>query len=438
MRSLPRDWPRAFAHVDADCFYVSCELIRRPELRGRPVAVMSSQDACVVAKSYDAKARGIATGMPVWEAEKRLPGLVLLPADFRFYGLMSARMFAVLARFSPEIERYSIDEGFLDMEGLRGLFRCDYRTLADRMRRAVREELGITVSIGISVNKLLAKMASEANKPDGSTVVPGRRVAEFLAGRSCGDIPGIGARRAALLRKFGVHTARQLADVGFAQVRRLLGKFGVDIWRELNGEQVFALDMGEALPKSMARTASLGCRTRARRLVEGHLSYHVFRLAMDMTSRGLRARRLRVMLRLGNFERVYADVPLPRASSSYPQLSRAAIRGLDELWPPEREVGACGVIAMSLARANQAQGTLFADDGEETRMLPLWESIARINRKYGRRTVQPAASAVVPERTGRQPRFRYPVIEGRAGYASETYSTSKQVLMAACSIVFRS
>ncbi len=413
MKRLLHDWPRAIAHVDADCFYVSCELTRHPGLAGRPVAVMSSQDACIVAKSYAAKARGITTGMPVWEAKRRLPGLELLPADFRFYGLMSRRMFAVLSRFSPEIERYSIDECFMDLQGLRGLFRCGYPELARRMRRAVRGEIGITISVGISVNKLLAKMAAEAGKPDGGTIVPGRRLAAFLAGRACADVPGIGMRRASLLRKFGLHAALDLACADMRLVHRLLGKTGLDLWRELNGEAVFPLETGERLPKSMARTASLGRRTKRRRDVEQALAYHAFRLCMDLHARGLLARRLRVSIRLGNFEHVHVDVPMHAETADYRHLVRAAMQGLHAIWRPDTEVGGCGLIALRLQRAGRAQQRLFAD--EEEQLLPLWQAMARINRKYGRGTILPAAAAAHAAEAGKQPRFCYPLM--RAGDA---------------------
>ncbi|RMG91595.1 MAG: DNA polymerase IV [Zetaproteobacteria bacterium] len=413
MKRLLHDWPQAIAHVDADCFYVSCELTRRPGLVGRPVAVMSSQDACIVAKSYAAKARGITTGMPVWEAKRRLPGLELLPADFRFYGLMSRRMFQVLSRFSPVIERYSIDECFMDMQGLRGLFRCGYAELARRMRRAVNEELGITVSVGISVNKLLAKMASSSNKPDGSTIVPGRRLEAFLAKQNCAQVPGIGAKRASLLCKFDLHTARDLACADMRLVRRLLGKAGLDLWRELNGDCAFPLTTGERLPKSMARTASLGRRTRKRKDVAQALAYHAFRLCMDLQARELVARRLRVSIRLGNFEHVHVDVPLPGETADYRHLIRAAMQGLHALWRPDTEAGGCGLIALRLDWANSAQQRLFAEHEEQ--LLPLWQAMAHINRRYGRGTILPAAAAEHASATGAQPRFRYPLL--RAGPA---------------------
>jgi DNA polymerase V len=145
---LPVDWPNALAHVDADRFYAACERARHPELRKVPVCVLSSQNACVVAQTYDAKVRGIVTGMPVWEARRLLPEATYLPADFRHYGLISGQMFAILRRFSPEVEVYSIDKGFLGLKGLCSLWRTSYGGIADLIRETVKVEAGVTVSVG--------------------------------------------------------------------------------------------------------------------------------------------------------------------------------------------------------------------------------------------------------------------------------------------------
>ena len=196
---LLSDWPNAVAHVDADCFFAACELARSPKLRGRPVCVMSSQDACIVAKTYDAKAVGIRTGMPVWEAKKLLPRAVYLPADFAYYGQVSDKLFAILSRFTPEVEVYSIDEAFLGLNGIRSLWRKSFAEIADTIRTAIKSEAGITASIGISVTKTLAKIASDIHKPDGTMLVPGREIQSFLAGVEIKDIPGIGGNRRALL-----------------------------------------------------------------------------------------------------------------------------------------------------------------------------------------------------------------------------------------------
>ncbi|PJA31626.1 MAG: DNA polymerase IV, partial [Zetaproteobacteria bacterium CG_4_9_14_3_um_filter_53_7] len=201
------DWSNAIGHVDCDAFYASCEAVRHPELKGRPICVLSSQNAIVVAKSYAAKALGITTGMPVWEARKLAPQVVFLAADFRYYGQMSDKLFSILRRYSPDIEIYSIDEAFMDMNGIRMLWRKSFQQLADDIRLTVARETGLTVSVGISVTRTLAKMASESNKPNGSTILPGRRIADFLAELPVAAIPGIGRNRAALLYKFNIHTA---------------------------------------------------------------------------------------------------------------------------------------------------------------------------------------------------------------------------------------
>jgi len=176
------DWPNAVAHVDADCFFAACELARSPKLRGRPVCVISSQDACIVAKTYDAKAVGIYTGMPVWEAKKLLPHAVYIPADFTYYGQISDKLFAILARFTPEIEVYSIDEAFIGLNAIRSLWRKSFSEIANSIRTTVKSEVGITVSIGIALTKTLAKIASDIHKPDGSMVVAGHDIHAILVG----------------------------------------------------------------------------------------------------------------------------------------------------------------------------------------------------------------------------------------------------------------
>jgi len=414
------DWPEAIAHIDADCFFAACEQLRRPDLAGRPICVLSSQDACIVAKTYDAKAVGIRTGMPVWEAKKLMPEAVYLPADFRFYGLLSAQMFSILRRFSPAVEAYSIDEGFVDLNGLRGYWRMGYGEMGDAMRRTIRQETGLTVSVGVSVTRTLAKMASEANKPNGLAVVSGRHIAEFLSGRDAQDIPGIGGRRAALLAKFGIGSALEFARSPEPQVQRLLGRGGLDLWRELNGIKLFGLETSPQLPKSMARTASLGMRSDDVRLVRAHLSHHCFRLGMDMVARGIKARRFAVQLRLGNFEHVVRGERLPIATQHLNVMQRTATRLLHGLWKPGMVVGACGIVATEIAPDGHAQAELFSGDGDvngvgrEALDLPLWQAMQQMRGRFGNAIIRPAGTLLrqgPPARHGK--RFGYPLITCR-------------------------
>jgi len=394
--------PQAVVHVDADCFYAACELVRRPALRGRPLCVLSSQDACVVAKTYDAKARGITTGMPVWEARRRMPDAVYLPADFAYYGQMSRRMFAVLARFASEVEHYSIDEGFLGLGVLEG-----DENIADGIRQTVKRELGITVSVGISVTRTLAKMASESNKPDGSTVVPGRQIASFLGTRHVRDIPGIGGRRAARLESAGIQTAADVAMAPPGRVRSLLGRGGMDLWHELNGVAVWPLVSAPRLPKSVARTASLGTVSGERRLIAAHLTHHVARLATELVAKGLLAGRLTVFVRLKSFACERHEVRFAFPSNNFFRFNAAVRQALGAIYSAGEAYRGCGVVARDICRADTAAEDLFGVMRTDARQAGIMRTVAEINHRYGRGTVAPLQCA--EPRPGRL-RFIYPLI----------------------------
>jgi len=407
---LVSDWPCAIAHVDADCFYASCELARRPDLRGRPVCVLSSQDACVVAKTYDAKAAGISTGMPVWEAKKLLPKAEYIPADFSYYGQMSDKLFAILARFSPEIEIYSIDEGFIDMNGLRSLWRKGYGEIANAMREAVRRETGITVSVGVSVTKTLAKIASEFNKPDGTTIVPGRRIQEFLGRVKARAIPGIGANREALLDKFGIGTALQFIEADEALIRKLMGRSGTDLRCELRGERVFALELEPRLPKSIARTASLGEITAIRETLAAHLTHHTTRVATELVMKRYMAAKLAVFLRLKSFDSASVEIRLDYPTASYFVLSRAVQAALDRLYQPGQLYRGCGVVASEIRFAASVTHDLFGVMEQDGRQGTLLETMDVINGKYGTGTVRMLASLPL-KRHEKARLFNYPLFE---------------------------
>ncbi|MHB1618570.1 MAG: Y-family DNA polymerase [Sulfuricella sp.] len=407
---LVSDWPHAIAHVDADCFFASCELARRPDLRNRPVCVLSSQDACVVAKTYDAKAAGISTGMPVWEAKKRLPNAEYIPADFGYYGQMSDKLFAILARFSPEIEVYSIDEGCIDLHGLRSLWRKGYGEIALALREAVRSETGITVSVGVSVTKTLAKIASEFNKPDGTTIVPGRRIAEFLSRVKAGAIPGIGANREALLDKFGIATALQFIEADEALIRKLMGRSGTDLRRELRGEPVFALELEPRLPKSIARTASLGEITTSRETLAAHLTHHTTRVATELVTKRYLAAKLAVFLRLKSFDSARVEIRLDCPTASYFVLSRVVQAALERLYQPGQRYRGCGVVASEVRFAASVTPDLFGVMEQDGRQGALLETMDAINGKYGSGTVRMLASLPL-KRRGKTQCFNYPLFE---------------------------
>ncbi|WP_018294891.1 DNA polymerase IV [Mariprofundus ferrooxydans] len=403
------DWPSAIAHVDCDAFYASCEAARHPKLRGRPICVLSNHNAMVIAKSYDARVLGIRTGTPVWEARRLAPHAAFLTPDFRYYGQISQQMFSILRRYSPVVEVYSIDEGFIDFNGIRQLWKKTYRELADEIRHAVWHELGITVSVGVSVSRTLAKMASEHHKPNGTTVVPVQAIDTFLAELGVGEIPGIGRSRAALLCRKDIRTALQFARADEGLLQRLIGRHGQMLRHELNGRAILTLECEPPLPKSMAKTASMGRISEKRRVIAAYLGYHALRLVADLVAKQLLVSRLYLFLTLESFECRGLEVGLGLPTNSLKRINGAAHHALGRLFIEGESYRGCGVVATQLQREAHAQPDLFGLMREDLRQQQLMQAVNAINRRFGEQAISTAQVRTV-KGCSVGPRFRYPLL----------------------------
>ena len=229
--------------VDCNNFFVSCERVFAPKLIGRPAVVLSSNDGCVVARSNEAKAMGIAMGIPFFKVKGLVESgqLCALSSNYALYGDMSRRVMSVIRRHVPEMEQYSIDECFIVLPEIE-----DYQAFGCRLSQIVEQWTGIPVSVGLAPTKTLAKLASRfAKKHKGyrgccliDTQEKRRKALELTNLR---DVWGIGRKSAAKLEQMGLHTAWQFARSGQKQIRKLMGIAGEETWRELNGEAVLGL-----------------------------------------------------------------------------------------------------------------------------------------------------------------------------------------------------
>ena len=225
--------PRTILHVDLDAFFAAVEQRDRPELRGKPVVVGGggpNQRGVVSAASYEARRFGIHSAMPLREAGRRCPDAVFLPVDGRKYLQVSRDVMAILRRYTPLVEPISIDEAFLDVTGSRELF-GDGPTIARAIKDAVRDEIQLTISVGVATTKLVAKIASDLEKPDGLVVVPPGEEAAFMAPLDIGRLWGVGEKTATALREYGVRTMGDLAALPVDLLERRFGKHGVDARR---------------------------------------------------------------------------------------------------------------------------------------------------------------------------------------------------------------
>jgi DNA polymerase V len=388
------NWPNTIALVDADYFYANCELARHPEWRGKPVMVMSRLNSCILAKSPEAKKAGIGTAMAAWDARKVCPKGIFLEGDFRYYTLMSRRLMEILRRWSPAVEVYSVDEAFVDLNGLRALYRKPFDQIARDIQSEVCRSLGITVSFGISVNKTLAKMAVEIRKPNGLLAVPGKAIDSFLSSLPVGDIPGIGSNREALLEKWGVRTALDLARRPLDWVERTLGKPGLFLWRELRGEVSFPFQSEPPPPKSIGRTSSFDKPTSSLDAVRGLAIYHLERALESLCRQRLLVGEVALYLRDKAFQTYGFAHRFQNPTDDFYDLV-GAFQKLFVQIPRNRVWRSSGAMLTRLSPATGCQLDLFQDPQKLVQSEKLNKAKLSLNERFGRTTVRSGATLFI-------------------------------------------
>ena len=229
---------RVIFHCDLNCFFASVELLDKPALWDVPVAVCGdpkSRHGIILAKNEPAKKRGVQTAETVWQAKKKCPVLVLLPPHHELYEVYSRRVNEIYGRFTDLVEPFGIDESWLDVTGSLHLFGGDARALADRIRATVKAETGLTVSVGVSFNKVFAKLGSDLKKPDATTVIPPEGWRDIVWPLPVGDMLFAGRSTQRVLGQYGIETIGQLAACPEEMAEQLLGKMGGQLWRYANG-----------------------------------------------------------------------------------------------------------------------------------------------------------------------------------------------------------
>ena len=289
---------RVIFHCDLNCFFASVELLDKPALWDVPVAVCGepkSRHGIILAKNEPAKKRGVQTAATVWQAKKKCPVLVLLPPHHELYEVYSRRVNEIYGRFTDLVEPFGIDESWLDVTGSLHLFGGDARALADRIRATVKAETGLTVSVGVSFNKVFAKLGSDLKKPDATTVIPPEGWRDIVWPLPVGDMLFAGRSTQRVLGQYGIETIGQLAACPEEMAEQLLGKMGGQLWRYANGldnspvrpghqrEPVKSVGNGTTFPADLVRWEqirqglaplcdSVATRLRRQRLYAGGVS----------------------------------------------------------------------------------------------------------------------------------------------------------------------
>lgn len=377
-------------HIDADSFFASVEVAQNLQLRGRPVCIMTANASCILAATYDAKKLGVKTAMPVYQAKKLLPrNAVYIKARFALYAQYSERMFCIFRDFSPLVEEYSIDEAFIDLAGLKRLYRKSYADIARDIAKRVELELGITVSVGVASTRTLAKIASKRNKPCGLCEVPRKALPEFLKTVHTADVPGIGRNSVALLKKYHTSTAFEFVMLPEYLVQKLLAKPGIILWKELRGEAITKVTSEKATPKSLSRVRSFA-PTRDLQFITQHLIYHLALCTYKLRRMQMGAKRVYVYIRDRNYNIIGVEWEESRGHASALQFISATLPLFEEK-VRGYEARSVGAIFSHLTQSSNYQLSLFAEDNYISRQENLLIAGDKINVKYGAFTVRPAS-----------------------------------------------
>lgn len=378
------------ALVDCDSFFVSCEQKVNPELKGKPVCVMSARGQCVISRSKEAKALGIRMGMPYFQVEGKMKEATFINASHDLYGNVSREVMSILKEFSPNVEVYSIDEAFVDLTGLERLYKKNYLEIAEMIRAEIKEQVDIPVSIGVSSTKSLAKLASDKAKKleEGIFLIGSRKILPVLERTSIDEIWGIGRNLSALLRKNGILTAYELVKQSDIWLNKQIGIRGLEMKHELLGEMVSPVSNEIKLPKSIQKTSAMAKFTSDKEYIKNSLNYHIHRACVKLRRLNAKCHGIGLMLRTKDFKVYYDKRVLNQATSFELEISDIIFEMLDELYNPNILYRSTGVTLDSFVYNNEAQLSLFANNEEETKKEKLSKCFDKLEEKFGKDIIQ--------------------------------------------------
>ncbi|HEX8880193.1 MAG TPA: DNA polymerase IV [Candidatus Acidoferrum sp.] len=373
-------------HVDMDAFFVSVELLERPELRGKPVVVGGQKDqrGVVAAASYEARKYGVHSAMPLRTAGRLCPNAIFLDGHHRRYGEWSDRVASILARFSPIVEMVSIDEAYLDLAGTERLHGPPLAA-ADKLLRTITQSTELPCSGGLATTRLTAKVASDQAKPSGLVWVPPGAEGRFLAPLPVRKIPGIGEVTERALSALGVETVEQLAAVPREKLERIFGQWGEALYRKARGGDSYEFVI-DAEPKSISHNHTFGEDTADVNEMATMLSHLSQKACKRLREAGLAARTLTLTIRYAGFETHTRAKTLAEPT----QLDGDIYAALQELFRKHRDtrrkVRLLGVSLSGFTHGNKQLELLEAERREK--LARLTKAADRLRDRFGFSKVQ--------------------------------------------------
>ena len=383
---------RTILHCDLNSFYASVELLSRPDLRERPVAVCgdpASRKGIILAKNEPAKRFGVKTAETIWQAREKCPDLVLLPPHHELYRKFSRLVNHIYGQYTDLVEPFGIDESWLDITGSMHLFGGDARVLADTLRERIKQELGLTLSVGVSFNKVFAKLGSDYKKPDATTVISRENWQSIVWPLPVGDLLYVGGAARKLLHQYGVDTIGALAACRREMLETLMGKMGGQLHEYANGlDREAVRSRAEAEPvKSVGNSTTFPKNLTTREEVRRGTAVLADSVATRLRRLGLYAGGVQVTVRDPAFHDRSRQRQFAAPTHLIRDLMESAMNLTTELWQPPAPIRALAVTAIHLSPEDTAyeQVDLFntAALPKKERQEKLEAAMDRIRGKFG-------------------------------------------------------
>ncbi|TMC68400.1 MAG: DNA polymerase IV [Chloroflexi bacterium] len=390
---------RAILHCDLDAFYASVEQRDHPEYRGKPVIVGGTGPAergVVMAASYEARAFGVHSAMPLAIAGRLCPDGIYVPGNFDRYVEASDAVMAIFEERTPLVEPISLDEAFLDVTATEHLFGGAV-SMAKEIKRAVRERCGLVVSVGVATNKLCAKIGSDLRKPDGLVIVPAGGEAAFLAPLPLERLWGVGPRTREVLEGWGLRTIGELAAFDRTALETRLGEHGTDIWERASG-----IDEGEVtsdhIPKSVGHSHTFDANTLDPAKIESTLLRLAEGVGRRLRDHTLRGRTITMTLRVAPFETRTRQRTLREPTDDDVTIFRIARQLLRDALKEDREGGRTSpvrLIGVSVSGVTQGEQLGLFDSARHARLNAALDAV---RARFGDEALDRASAREVKER----------------------------------------
>ena len=377
---------RTIMHIDLDAFFVSVEQVSNPELRGKPVVVggKPGRRGVVATASYEARAFGLHSGMPLATAARLCPQAIFIEGNYQRYAEVSKKFMAILADFSPLLEPTGLDEAYMDVTGFESLH-GSIRQMALKIKQRVKDELGIVASVGVATCKVVAKAASDESKPDGLIEVPPSGEPAFLAPLAIRKLPGVGKKTEQVLMGLGIRTIGQLARMPLPALKNRFGVFGDMLYRHASG-----IDNSPVTPpaeaKSISRETTFEDDTRDNAIVSATLRYLAERVGADLRELRKQAKCVSIKVRYADFTTITRQRTLSQLADVDQIIFQTGHELLQKAVTSDRR--AIRLIGIGVSNLSEPGQQLSLMDSAEQRLERLNRAVDRIRDKYGFTAIQ--------------------------------------------------